>query len=151
MARRHDALIPLTHDHHHGLAQARRLRIAADSESEERLGPASEFIEFFEASTLQHFRDEEEVVFPVLVGAVDEPPEVLVRVLVEHLRIHHLAARLRNELSTGSVSAETMSELAGTLEAHIRTEERELFPLIERVVAPRDLAAIDVGERRQND
>ena len=28
--KRHPALIPLSHDHHHALAAARRLRLAAD-------------------------------------------------------------------------------------------------------------------------
>ena len=46
--RRHQALAPLSHDHHHGLAQARRLRRAADEADPERLlQVASDFVDFF--------------------------------------------------------------------------------------------------------
>ena len=38
MARRHVSLIPLTHDHHHAVAQARRLEDAAALTEERPIG-----------------------------------------------------------------------------------------------------------------
>lgn len=71
--RRHDALIPLTHDHHHALARARRLRLAAASENgEEQRAAAEEFVEFFEGDSVLHFREEEEILFPLVIG--ERPP-----------------------------------------------------------------------------
>jgi hypothetical protein len=47
MAKRHPNLIPLTHDHHHALAHARRLRVAAGGTREDRSEQAREFLYFF--------------------------------------------------------------------------------------------------------
>ena len=55
-------------DHHHqGLVQARRLRRAATGE--ERATPketAEAFLKFWQEETTAHFREEEEVLLPVL-------------------------------------------------------------------------------------
>ena len=66
---RHPALIPLSHDHHHGLALALRCRKQALGQLrpmgvkglKERAG---EFREFFANQLVPHFRAEEEVLFP---------------------------------------------------------------------------------------
>ena len=50
------------------------------------------------------------------------------RALLEHQQLHALVARL----AAGELVR--MRELAELLEAHVRFEERELFPLIERLV-----------------
>lgn len=131
--RRHDSLIPLTHDHHHALAQARRLRLAAEQSEEERLHQARQFVDFFESDTLRHFREEEELVFPFVVDEVDVEP-VLTRIMMEHLRIHAVVRALKSELERDAPEAATMSRLAVLLEEHIRLEEKTLFPLIERMV-----------------
>lgn len=47
MTRRHEALLPLTHDHHHALAQARRLReLRVDDASGVRRA-ADDFVNFY--------------------------------------------------------------------------------------------------------
>lgn len=47
MTKRHDALIPLTHDHHHTLAQARRLRDASAGDSKVLRRAADDFVNFY--------------------------------------------------------------------------------------------------------
>jgi signal transduction histidine kinase len=138
--KRHPSLVPLSHDHHHGLVQARRLRSAAAGDSATRASAAAEFLRFFAAETVRHFRDEEETIFPLLVDQVESPPELLGQVLLEHQRIHALVARLDDALAHGEAPAELMLELGETLESHIRLEERSLFPLIEEVVRDEALA-----------
>ena len=103
--RRHDALIPLTHDHHHALARARRLRLAAASgNGEEQRAAAKEFVEFFEDDSLLHFREEEEILFPLVIDRSDAPIELLSRLLLEHVRMHRLVGRLRAEIEEGTPS-----------------------------------------------
>ena len=63
--KRHPALVPLSDDHHHELVQARRLRVAADSDAHERLAAASAYVDMFFTVTVEHFRREEEELFPV--------------------------------------------------------------------------------------
>jgi hemerythrin-like domain-containing protein len=137
MTRRHESLIPLTHDHHHALAQARRLRISAEGDEQQRLTQAREFVDFFDSHTLTHFREEEEIVFPLVVDEPDAVP-LLTRLLMEHVRLHAFALGLRSELRRGAPSGAVMKRLAALLESHIRLEEKALFPLIERMV-PGDL------------
>ena len=118
------ALIPLSHDHHHALVAARRLRLAtgrADAREE-----AAAFCRFFADESVRHFREEEERLFPMVADS-DEARPLVVRALLEHQQLHAFAARLASE------DLAPMHDLAALLEAHVRFEERELFPLIERL------------------
>ena len=132
--KRHAALVPLSHDHHHGLVEARRLRRAAALDEAERREAAAAFLGFFDRETRAHFREEEERFFPLLVDADDPATELLARALLEHQRLYALVAALADV-----PSAALVEELGGTLERHIRFEERELFPLIEAVASDRAL------------
>ena len=115
--------------------------MAADGDVQELVGQAQGFLDFFHEQTLDHFREEEEVVFPLAVE--DERAAALLgRALIEHLKIHALASRLSAQVSEGSVTAETAIALAAALDAHIRFEEGELFPLIEEVVGDEQLSSL---------
>ena len=147
--KRHDSLIPLTHDHHHALAQARRLKAAAKGSDEDRLRQAREFLDFFESDTLVHFREEEEVVFPLAVDDV-RAAALIGRVVLQHVQIHALVARLAAEVEAGRVTAETEGAVAGALEKHIRLEEREVFPVIQEVVPDGELTEIALSARNRS-
>jgi iron-sulfur cluster repair protein YtfE (RIC family) len=147
MSKRHEGLMPLTHDHHHALAQARRLRVTAKESDEERLGQAREFLDFFGSETLTHFREEEEVVFPLIVDQSEAEPS-LIRLMVEHLRIHAGVRDLRAEVAAGTVASGTLTNIASLLEEHIRFEEKTVFPLIERF-APIDLNGLELSPRQR--
>ena len=128
--KRHPALIPFSHDHHHVLVEARRLRRAADTP--ESAAVATAFVRFFAEETVAHFREEEELLFPLVVD-LDEARELLVQALLEHQRLHALTARLQQNVAAGGEIDSVMRELGKLLEAHVRLEERRLFPLIERL------------------
>jgi quercetin dioxygenase-like cupin family protein/iron-sulfur cluster repair protein YtfE (RIC family) len=128
--KRHAALIPLSHDHQHALVQARRARRAADAADDERLRVAGETVRFFEAETIEHFREEEEHFFPLLVEN-GEPPPLVLQALGEHCVLHAAVERLRAGVERGEVPAEALRKLGERLDAHIRLEERQLFPLLE--------------------
>lgn len=142
--RRHHALVPLSHDHHHALVEARRLRRAADEAAP--AAAASAFLRFFAAETVHHFREEEELLFPLAVG-FDEAQEPLVQALLEHQRLHALVTELEERLADGRPPADVMRELGELLDAHVRHEERVLFPLIERLVADQTLVALPIDPR----
>ena len=146
MTRRHDSLIPLTHDHHHALAQTRRLKNAAKGNGSELVRQAQVFLDFFHDDTVNHFREEEEIIFPLAVED-DRAKELLARVMMEHLRIHALASRLGDEVAESRLAPESASELAAALDAHIRFEEGKVFPLLEEVVGDDRLSAISLRLR----
>ena len=146
--RRHESLIPFTHDHHHVLARARRLRLAADSgDGEEQRAAAEEFVEFFQDDSLLHFREEEETLFPLVIDRADAPIDLLSRLLLEHVRMHRLVARLEAEIAEGAIAPQTLKAIGELLAAHIRVEESELFPLMEQMVNEEDLRSIRLAPR----
>lgn len=144
--RRHDSLMPLTHDHHHALVQVRRLRAAAEEDEKLRLNQAREFVEFFNRDTTPHFKEEEEVILPLL-SELPEAETAVERVLKEHLHLHALLLRLVGEIEAGDVVPATMDILAATLEAHIRFEEKVVFPLVQTLVSEADLDSITLAQR----
>jgi iron-sulfur cluster repair protein YtfE (RIC family) len=141
--KRHESLIPLTHDHHHALAQARQLKLAANADGAERLERSEEFLRFYDTDTLTHFHQEEETVFPLAIDDAEAMP-LLERAMMEHLRIHAAVSLLRHETEGAGSAAGTMMKLAELLEDHIRFEEKELFPLLERCV-PRQLVGLSLS------
>jgi hemerythrin-like domain-containing protein len=148
MSRRHDALVPLTHDHHHALHNLRLLLQAADEGTEERVAAALAFAEFFASHSVQHFREEEEEIFPLVIRLPDAPAEGITRIVSEHVMLHALVRELREQAAAGEASPETMNELAALLRQHIRFEEDELFPTIERIAAgPLETVRLSVRDR----
>lgn len=123
----------LSEDHHHGLVQARRLRRAAErDEAHPAEATARGFLDFWQKETAIHFRKEEEVLLPVMArhgGDVSQAP--LVEMLEDHARIRGLVMRLSDEVVGEKVRPETLREIGDRLEAHIRLEERVVFPLVE--------------------
>jgi len=93
---------------------------------------------FFADATVRHFREEEELLFPTVVDC-EQARELLVQALLEHQLLHALAARLQQQLAAGEGVADVMQRLGELLEAHVRLEERRLFPVIEQLLeqAPR--------------
>lgn len=147
MTRRHDALLPLTHDHHHALVQARALVQAGSGSDEERAQTTTAFLDFYEEHTLLHFHEEEEVLFPLLLEVVGEAPAELIQVLVEHVRIHGMVHGLRAAASAATPEGAHMAELGETLRRHVRLEENRLFPMIEETVPDEDLRALRFAPR----
>ena len=98
---------------------------------------AAAFSRFFAEESVRHFREEEERLFPE-VAHLEEAQPLVVRALLEHQRLHALA----RQVASGEPAP--MRELAELLEAHVRFEERELFPLIERLLGDR-LATVELS------
>lgn len=141
--KRHPALVPLSHDHHQTLVRARELRrAAADGDDAELERAAGRFRRAFAGEVSRHFRDEEELLFPLL-GEVEPPPEPLVRAATQHARIRALVQRLPDRPAA--------AELGALLEEHVRLEERELFDLIQRTVGDERLAELHLPERNATD
>lgn len=139
--KRHPGLAELSREHHQELVLARSLTRAADALPEERLAAATTYVEQFFGPTAEHFRREEEVVFPVYVRHAGQTA-LVDRILREHMELHGLARELRAQVTAGDVSPETLATLGSLLYDHVRLEERELFEEIQRVVPDAELDAL---------
>lgn len=148
MTKRHETLIPLTHDHHHTLAQSRRLKdVASLTDGTAIRRTADDFVNFYLGRIRHHFHEEEELFFAPLVDREDTRT-LIARALIEHLRLHRQLQTLRRSLSAGRLDGELLLEIAEELETHVRFEEQELFPLMERVIPEDDLIDLATLGRR---
>lgn len=148
MARRHDSLIPLTHDHHHALAQARRLEDAAAlTEDTDRRNAAGDFVNFYFGRAIRHFHEEEELFFAPLIDNEEAKPLIL-RAVSEHLRMHAQVRSLKRQLSSGEIDSGLLSSIATLLTGHVRFEEQEVFPLVEKLIPQEELEDLATSGRR---
>lgn len=117
-------LAPLSRDHHSGLLLCWKIRTGISKGiSAERI--ADYTIHYYNNHLANHFIEEEAHLFPI-VGNGDTMTDQAVK---EHNDIVELITRL-NE--SDNPDYETLIELSNVLEAHIRFEERQLFPYIEK-------------------
>jgi iron-sulfur cluster repair protein YtfE (RIC family) len=134
--KRDPALTPLSHDHHQALHQALRLKRAGEEDLREVTAGA---LEFWREQGALHFRIEEEILLPAFARHADPGDERVVRVLVDHVWIRERMARLESDPSVAE-----LHELGERLDAHVRHEERVLFPAIEEALQAGELA--ELGE-----
>ena len=140
---RHPSLVPLSHDHHHGLALALRCRKQALGQ----LKPmglkglkelAQELRDFFANNLTRHFLAEEEALFPKMRELVPESAAMVDRLVREHQQLRDAVAWL----DTQSGLSKLVFDFGDLLERHIRKEERELFPLFEQHVGATGAEAV---------
>ena len=132
--KRHAALHPLSHDHHKGLILAQQLKKGAPqykgmpSTLEEK---KIYTISFYNNELVQHFKDEEEILFPLVKNRTTDIDVLIDEIVDEHRKMEKLVAEIQKttELETA------LDALGRLLEKHIRKEERELFLAIEKILS----------------
>ena len=133
--RRHESLIPLSREHHYGLLVCLRIHRGIENHQadvswlSER---AEKVIQFFESDLKTHFKAEEEIVFPAMNG-IEDSRAMIAQLVDEHRKLEKLVQRLKKARELRL--APLLREFADLLEAHIRTEERVLFPRYEKGVS----------------
>ncbi len=133
--KRHDALAALSRDHHHALVVAQRLKRASETTAADA---RQAFLEYWRADGQRHFREEEEILLPSYAGHGDPDLPVVARVLIDHVRIRRLA----DEIATDAPPIAVLHVLGEQLADHVRREERELYPLIERALPETEMARL---------
>lgn len=143
--KRHESIIPLSRDHHHALLFCWKLKQGIQkSVQPDRLSAYTKY--FFEQYLHPHFRLEEQVLFSksqdqLCTQAIDEHQQLeqIVSIIKQHHRIQDIAT------------------LVLQLEAHIRFEERVLFPHLEQILSSATLLQIaaempeDTGKSKDDD
>ena len=120
-------LAPLSRDHHHALEHALKLRRASEDDV---AAVVAAFLAFLVTDGRAHFAQEEQLLAPQVP---DDRADLVRRMQSEHEEILRGAEALGRR--PGVASARELGEL---LSRHVRFEERELFPLLERrLSAPR--------------
>src|SRR4051812_40055300 len=138
--KRHEALEQLSRDHHQALFQAMRLKRAGEEDAGTVL---ADFLDFWFSVGHLHFRAEEEVLLPAYSAYADASAEPVVRVLVDHVEIRREAHELGGLKE--DPEPERLHALGARLDAHVRHEERVLFPLIEEALPDDELVRVARG------
>ena len=127
---RDKSLIPLSHQHHNGLALCvlTRQGLARDRSEASAARLARQVIERYEVELANHFEVEEQVLFPEC-----GEPKVVAELVAEHRAMERMVEELR-----AAPSAEKLEEFCEMLSGHIRREERELFEQVQKAL-PREL------------
>ena len=127
--KRHEALIPLSRDHHGTLILSRLLRSDAPPykglplEVKEK---AEYALKHYREELLHHFEQEEKMI-PVLKGVNTTLDSLLACMKVEHQELHSLF----NSITMNEELSSQLDKLGRALESHVRKEDREIFPLIQ--------------------
>ena len=117
----------LSEEHQHGLALAQRARWAAAGER--GLQPEEiwqEIMGAYDAELARHFEVEERILLPALIEAGEA--ELVERVLDDHKAMRSMLGEEGGDLG------DRLRRFGERLHAHIRFEERELFPVCEKVL-----------------
>ena len=152
--KRHPSLHPLSQHHHFALIQALEMRRAAEAPVEKRAATvtrqAEKFVRFWHKSGHVHFREEEEVLLPAYArhARIDEDADV-VRLLGDHAEIRAAVLDFEERLAAkDEIPAEEMARVGKLLHDHVRLEENEVFPRIEKVLGEKGLNEMGRGLTR---
>ena len=128
--KRSAALQPLSPEHHTALTLAKGCCRAAQSGAADQVSAACQrAIQAFTNELEPHFLAEEQSLLPLLKGAETQP--LIQRTLADHQQLRALLNDLRLN------DAVALSSFGNCLSAHVRFEERELFPALEIVLTHR--------------
>mgnify|MGYP002780744285 FL=1 len=134
--KRHVSLVPLSRDHHHTLLLCWKIKTGITRGiSTHRIKEYASY--FYTGFIMPHFTIEERYIFP-LAG---ESHPMVEQALKEH-------ALIRELFRTISDDADHLTKIAMAIEKHVRFEERELFPEIEKIAGQEKLLSLELQHDR---
>jgi hemerythrin-like domain-containing protein len=131
--KRNENIIPLSKDHHTTLLFCWKLTQGVRLESDPEV--MKKYVRYFWKDHMEpHFREEEEILFAPLVD------EMVQKAIADHHQIKEQAEKVL-KTSAEAVYPE-LASLSEMVDAHVRYEERQLFPHLEQSLSPEQLTAI---------
>ncbi len=136
--KRHPSLQPLSREHHRALLCWRELDKQLSIPHGAALRSAAAALQHYLNSRFsRHMAEEEQLLLDLLSG------DLRSRLLAEHDTLRSLFCSVDDQLDSGGPSAlDDLASLAATLRAHIRWEERVLFPHLQTHVSPEELRSL---------
>jgi iron-sulfur cluster repair protein YtfE (RIC family) len=127
--KRHESLAPLSREHHGALILAQLIKRNAPAYKglpTTIVDKAAYAIQFYEDDLKKHFKKEEE-----MLKKVSPIHTSIAKVADEIVSEHQLLKELFLSIKDATDQEAVLNELGNELDAHIRKEERVLFPLIQ--------------------
>lgn len=131
--KRNQNIIPLSKDHHTTLLFCWKITQGVNHGSDTEV--MKNYVRYFWKDHMQpHFREEEEILFAPLVD------EMVLKAIAEHHQIKEQVDKVLH--SEGEATATTLTALSTLVDAHVRYEERQLFPHLEQSLSAEQLSGI---------
>lgn len=126
--KRHQNLQALSREHHSALQLALKAKRAAMSGDQAKIDTtAAACVAAFSAELNPHFEIEETTLLPLLLEVGED--KLMAKVERDHKALRCLAVQMERP------DAKTLRSFAELLTSHVRFEEREMFVVIERLLA----------------
>lgn len=139
--KRHPALTDLARDHFHALRCSQRIRKATTDE--EIQSAAEALAALWRDDLIHHFREEEEVLLPILSRHINPSDNIDIRrMLDDHAFLRDGLRRLDKDLQTRHLDLSQLKILGERLEQHARLEDRIIFTLCEQMLTEGELEEI---------
>ena len=138
--KRHSSLVSLSREHHEALILSRLLQKDAPlykGMPTDIQGKALYAVQFYNDHLVAHFKDEEKVL-EMATGINNKLDFLIQNIIREHQDLH----KMFSEIKSNPDMPTHLDTLGKELEAHIRKEERELFPLIQETCSEEVLDSI---------
>ena len=134
---RDPALIPLSQQHHNGLALCVLTERALQADRAEATihHLARRAIHRYEIELTNHFDIEEQVLFPLIERELGQMT-IIAELIADHRALEHMIEQMRT-----APSAELLERFCDLLRRHIRREENELFQYAQQRLPAELLAA----------
>lgn len=133
--KRSGSLLKLSREHHGALVLAKRAQSFGPTRSDAADVFMAQLVRTFADELEPHFQAEENTLLPALQLAGESA--LVERTLAEHAQLRELIERIRH------CYLSSLQRFGIALAAHVRFEERELFPAAEAVLPPATLTAIE--------
>ena len=128
------SLFSIAHDHLHVLMLAQMVKRGSqitEGMPDSLEGKAKYVIRFFDLELENHFYIEEHVLQPEVEGISTETDEIFKHLVKEHDAIRDIIKLLKH----GQDLEENLDRFGNLLEEHIKNEERNFFPKIQRILS----------------
>lgn len=150
---RHEALRPLSRDHHLALQLAKALQPGASPPLRAQL-PAeqAELVahvqRVYDKELKGHFDVEDRVLAPAVLGRSAELDAIIETIESEHSELEAMCAGLSEHGISASTVDARLDAFGQKLEAHVRREEREYYARVQEVLDDHALAELGVSLER---
>ncbi len=136
--KRHPCLVPYSSDHHRILILAQILKKSSPPYKRlptDIIGKRQYALDKYENLLKPHEAREERLLFPNIRNRTTEIDLLLDHLQEEHLNIDMVFRKMKDSV----FGADDMDSLGISIDRHVRTEERDLFELVQKALSPKDL------------
>lgn len=136
--KRHVALQNISREHQHTLSIAQQIIRAVQANDSDLMNELEKKIQvFYDVELKPHFKQEEDTLFKIIFREYPQYQALATTYVEEHSVLCNMVIKMKE-----GATSRHLEDFAILLKSHTRREERELFPLIEKLFTEQQLQTI---------